>query len=454
MTGSIAGFHGVRAFRHRNFRLFYGGQAVSLVGTWMQQVAQGWLVLQLTGDPFMLGVIATAQFGPVLILGLFGGVFADQLPKRKTLIATQISAMVLALALFGLTVTGTVQVWHVAVLAVLLGITNSFDMPTRQAFSVEMVGREDVANAVGLNSALFNASRILGPAAAGLTIGAFDISIAFLVNGLSYLAVIAAYLMMRDGEMRTVGKADRAGNVREVFGNLAEGLRYVRQTPLVLLGVTVVGLVATFGMNFSVLVPALADHVLHVGATGYGFLMAASGVGATVAALGVAFSRRVGPRPIVVGAVLLGLASIVLGWSTFYPLSLLAMVFAGAGGIAMAATANTTIQLAVPDELRGRIMSVYTTTFAGSVPFGGLLMGAVASRWSTPLALVVGGVVSTVIGVAAWFWLRGIQRRGGIPRAVRVPGAAPAGPSGQSVPGAASTGAGAEPSSLTSARPR
>ncbi|MEO5939367.1 MAG: MFS transporter, partial [Candidatus Limnocylindrales bacterium] len=402
-------FDGARAFRHRNYRLFFGGQAISLVGTWMQQVAQGWLVLQLTHDPLWLGLVSLAQFGPVIVLGLFGGVIADQLPKRKTLMATQTVAMILAFALFGLTALHIVAVWHVMVLAALLGIANAFDMPARQSFAVEMVGRDDVANAVGLNSALFNASRILGPASAGLLIGAFDISIAFLINGLSFIAVIVSYLAMRDSELRAVPQNPRPRNWSEVVETLAEGARYVRSTPIVLMAVTIVGLAATFGMNFSVLVPPLADNVLHVGASGFGFLMAASGVGSTVAALWVAFQHRPGPRPIAIGAIALGLGSVVLAVSTSFPLSLAAMAVAGAGGIAMAVSANTTIQLAVPDQLRGRVMSVYTTSFSASVPVGGLLMGGIASVWGVPLSLFIGAVVTLAIGIGGWLWLRRIR---------------------------------------------
>ena len=412
-------FQGARAFRHRNYRLFFGGQAISLVGTWMQQVAQGWLVLQLTHDPLWLGLVSLAQFGPVILFGLFGGVIADQLPKRQTLIATQTAAMILAFILFGLTATGVVEVWHVMILGALLGITNAVDMPARQAFAVEMVGRDDVANAVGLNAALFNASRILGPAAAGLLIGAFDISIAFLINGLSFTAVIVSYLAMRDAELRPVPSSPRPTTWGAVVENLAEGARSVRSTPRVLLAVVIVGLAATFGMNFQVLVPPLADNVLHVGASGYGFLMAASGLGSTVAALWVAFKKRPGPRPIAFGAIALGLATIVLAISMSFPLSLLAMMVAGSGAIAMAVSANATIQLAVPDQLRGRVMSVYTTVFAGSVPAGGLLMGAIASAWSVPLALLIGALATTVVGVGGWLWLRRIEARS--PRPVRVP---------------------------------
>lgn len=401
--------NGLRAFRHHNYRLFFAGQAISLVGTWMQQVAQGWLVLQLTNDPFMLGLVAAAQFGPVIVLGLFGGVVADHLPKRQTLAVTQVAAMVLALALFGLTATGIVEVWHVMVLAALLGVANAVDMPVRQAFAVEMVGREDMQSAVGFNAALFNASRILGPAAAGLLIGAFDISIAFLINGLSYVAVILSYLFMRDAELRPMPEMTRPTTLRAVLANLGEGARYVRQTPVVLLAVSVVGLAASFGMNFQILVPPLADDVLDVGASGFGFLMAASGVGSTLAALWVAFRRRGSARAIPLGAIGLGLGCVVLAVSRSYPLSLFAMFVAGGGAIAMAVTANTTIQHAVPDHLRGRVMSVYTTVFAGSVPAGGLLTGWIASTWGVPVAFGFGAAATLAVGGGGWLWLSRIR---------------------------------------------
>jgi MFS family permease len=315
------------------------------------------------------------------------------------------------------------------ILAILLGTNNAIDMPTRQSFAVEMVGREDMTNAVGLNSAQFNASRVVGPAVAGLLIGAFNISIAFLINGLSYLAVIAAYLAMRESELRSVEPIARPTSVCGVFAHLAEGARYVRNTPLVLLAVVVIGLVATFGMNFQVLIPPLADNILHVGPTGYGFLMAASGLGSTITALWVAFSRKVGPTPIVLGAIALGLGSIPLALSSSFGVALIAMFIVGAGGIGMAVTANTVIQMAVPDQLRGRVMSVYTTVFAGSVPAGGLLMGSIASRWGVPLALMVGAILSLAVGVGAWVWLRRIR---GAQRARVVEARVAAGAAGES----------------------
>jgi MFS family permease len=395
--------NGSRAFRHRNYRLFFSGQLVSLVGTWMQTVAQAWLVLQLTGDPFLLGLVAAMQFLPVMVLGLFGGLIADALPKRPTLIVTQIVQMILAFVLFGLTATGRVEVWQIIILALLLGATNAVDMPTRQSFVVEMVGRSDVANAVALNSAVFNTARIVGPAVAGLTIGAFDISIAFLINGLSFLAVIVAYAMMRDEELASPPVLSRPHSVREVGRTLAEGIRYVRRTDLVLLATVIVGMVSLFGMNFGVIIPALAHDVLHTDATGFGFLMAASGIGSLVAALSIAFSGRSTPAFIAAGAFLLGIAEIAAAMIHVYPLALIAMAVVGFGAIGMAATANTVIQLAVPNELRGRVMSVYTTVFVGSSPLGGLLMGWIASRFGVEVSLAVGGVACVVLGLIA-FW--------------------------------------------------
>lgn len=401
------GFQGWRALRHRNYRLFYAGQLTSLIGTWMMTVAQSWLVLQLTGDPFDLGVVAAVQFLPVLVLGLFGGVIADSLPKRRTLVATQGFASVLSFVMFLLVVTNTVQVWHVLVVAFLLGCRNAFDMPTRQAFAVEMVGREDISNAVALNSAMFNGARVIGPAVAGITIGAFGVGPAFLIDAISYLAVIVALLAMREGELQTRPGIARPESVTAVFGHLREGLGYVRRTRVVLIATVVIGLVSTFGMNFTVVIPPLTQMVLHSDATGYGFLMAATGVGSILAALAIAFSGRTMPLVIGLGALTLGIAEVIMSVSGSFPVALVCMFFAGVGGIGMAATANTVIQLNVPDHLRGRVLSVYTTVFAGSTPVGGLVSGAIASSFGAALAIGLGGAASLLTGLGAITWLRG-----------------------------------------------
>ena len=407
---SISASGGLSAFRHRNYRLFFGGQLVSLIGTWMTSVAQSWLILQLTGNPFDLGLLTVFQFGPVLVLGLFGGLIADGLPKRQTMYVTQTIAMGVSFLLFLLAVTNTVQVWHVFVLATVMGVRNAVDMPTRQAFAVEMVGREDVGNAVALNSAMFNGARVVGPAIAGLVIGAFGVSIAFLVDALSFLAVLLGLFLMTAQELHPAPRFDRPTSAGEVFSNLAEGLRYVRRTGMVLLAITIVGVVATAGINFTILVPPLAANTLHVGASGYGFLMAAGGCGSLLAALFIAFGGTRATR-ILSGAILLGVAEILIGGISNYFVDLVLMFVAGAGAISMMATANTVIQLEVPDELRGRVMSVYLTVFAGTSPIGGLGLGAVAASVGAAAAIAFGGAISLVAALLGVVWYRRLPKR-------------------------------------------
>jgi MFS family permease len=313
--------------------------------------------------------------------------------------------MILALVLAALSYANVVEVWHILVLAALLGLVNAVDMPTRQSFVVEMVGREDVANAVGLNSAIFNLARIVGPAVGGILIGVLGVTACFFVNGLSYVAVIAGLLMMRDAELRPATLLSRPTSVARVRSDLADGLGYVRRTPIVLLAVSLVGLVSTFGMNFNVLIPDLAQNVLGVGATGLGFMMASMGVGALAAALAVGSMSRPRVRVLLVGAFALGVLQVVLGVVHSYPVALVAMFGAGAGAIAMTVSANTAIQLAVPDALRGRVLSVYTTVFAGSTPIGGPLIGALASAFGTSAALATGGVLSALTAVVAAAWV-------------------------------------------------
>jgi MFS family permease len=422
------------ALRHRNYQLFFAGQGLSLVGTWMTSVAQSWLVLQLTGNPFDLGLIGVFQFTPVLILGLFGGIIADALPKRSTMYVTQAIAMGVSFILFVLSATHTVQLWHVYLLAIVMGIRNAVDMPTRQAFAVEMVGREDVGNAVALNSAMFNGARIIGPAVAGLVIGGFGVAPAFLIDALSFLAVLGALFAMDADALRSAPRIQRPDSVRAVVDNLAEGLGYVRTTSIVFLAVVVIGVVATFGMNFSIVIPPLAAGPLNVGAAGYGFLMAASGAGSLIAALFIAF-RGTRPSRMLGGALVLGLADCAIGVSRSYGLDLVVMFLAGAGAITMMATANTTMQLAVPDRLRGRVMSVYTTVFAGTTPIGALATGAIAATAGADVAIFFGGAVSVVAGLGGIVWYRRVRRAGGVPailhtsEARRAPAAPPREPS-------------------------
>jgi MFS family permease len=389
------------SLRHRNFRLFWIGQLVSLIGTWMQGVAQGWLVLLLTDDPLALGIVAAAQFGPVIVFGLFGGVLADAIPKRMALVGTQVAAMVLALVLGVLVSTGTVQVWHVYLLAVLLGVVNAFDMPIRQSFVMEMVGRRDIVNAVALNSGVFNGTRIVGPAIAGLLIAGVGLDWCFYINAVSYLAVVVGLLRMRTAELLPIERSGLQRTWRSVADQLVEGLRYVRASGPILLALVVLGVVATVALNTPVLVPVLARDVLGGNSETFGFLMAAGGVGSVLSAVSIAFGQRPTMRLLLIGAAAVGVAMIGLGISRSLPISLGLMVVAGWGTIAMAATTNSLIQLSVPDALRGRVMSVYTTVFAGSVPLGGLFAGGIAAVAGVPAAFAIGGILALVTVAAA-----------------------------------------------------
>lgn len=420
---------GLAAFQHRNFRLFFTGQFVSVTGTWIHRLAQSWLVLTLTPSAFALGLVSALQFLPILLLGLAGGIVADRFPKRNLLVATQSAAAVQAAFLAALVWFGHVELWHVYVLALGLGTVNAFDMPSRQSFVVEMVGKEDLVNAVALNSAVFNAARLIGPALAGFILAAFGVAVCFAINSVSYLAVIAGLLLMR------IERRERQRS-RGGFSQLREGLDYVRRTPPVLMTIVLVGAVATFGMNSNVWVPLLAKKEFEVGGSGFGILFAALGLGSLIGALGLAFLGREPRRGVLLaGASAMGLFELVLALAGAIPLSLAAALIILPGiGLAMTTTtsmANSFVQSTVPDALRGRVMSVYMTVFAGTVPFGALLTGTTAKFFGTPASIAIGGLVTLI--AAGWIaWYSGVlghrvprERPTAIPpvpRAERPPG--------------------------------
>ena len=422
-----------RALKHRNFQLFFFGQMVSVTGTWMQNLAQGWLLGTLVGwdkAVVYIGLLGAVQFLPVMVLGLFGGIIADIWPKRRTIVGTQLAAGLLALTLGGLDYFHLVAVWHIFVLAFLLGIVNAVDMPTRQSFVVEMVGRDDIANAVALNSAVFNGARIVGPAIAGVLIGILGTALCFTLNGLSYGAVVIGLLAMRDSQLMPADRLAMPRSLGAVVTNLGEGLRYVWRTPIVLLAISVIGFVSTFGMNFNVVLPVMAARVLNVGSNGYGLLYAAMGAGALLSALSVATLARPRLRVLVGGGLVLGVAELVLASTTCFPVALAAVFCCGIGAIATTASANSLVQITVPGALRGRVMSVYTTVFSGSTPIGSGLTGGFGGLWGTPVALVMnGGVVLVAEVVAAIAVLRGRFRVGeggsGSPRSPTEPAAVP-----------------------------
>jgi MFS family permease len=375
----------------------------------MQSLAQSWLVLSLTNSPAALGLIGVFQFGPTLILGLPAGVLVDRFPKRRILACTQIAAAVVTGLLALLVASGRVQVWHIYAAAMALGIVSAVDMPARQSFVVDLVGPDDLMNGIALNSALFNTTRIVGPALAGFLLAAFGPTICFILNSLSYLPVVAGLFLIRT-----------QGNPRAHTGSaverLREGLAYARQTPDVLLPIVLAGLMAIFGMNFGVWAPLLARDVLDIGAGGFGLLMSSLGVGSLIGALTLAFrGRRASPRVLFGTALLFGAFEVALALATGLRLpAALAMVLMAGIGFSMSTTmtqANTTVQTNTPDHLRGRVMSIYMTVFAGSTPIGAALAGVLSDLWGAPVAVAVGGVVVATVALAVGGRLTQIERR-------------------------------------------
>lgn len=391
---------GLRALNHAEFRRFYSGQLVSLVGTWMQTVAQSWLVLQLTGSPFKLGLIGTLQFAPVLLFSVVAGAFADRLPKRRVLVATQTALACQSLALTLLIFTDRVQYWHVGLLALLGGLVNTLDMPSRQSLVVELVGPDDLVNAVALNSAAFNAARIVGPAVAGLLIARLGVAPAFLLNGLSFIVVIAVLLTLHTGSERRRRRGTTMGE------EIREGIAYAIQTPRMRLILGLLFVVSLCVFNFTVYVPLLARQVLRLGAEGFGFLMASVGVGAVSGALLLgAVARPQLPLPAVFVAAFVACAGILgLAGVHHFWLAIAVLFVIGFAGIVLVASCNTALQLAAPDELRGRVMSLYALIFGGSFPIGAFLVGSISERWGVGRAFLSAGITGLVALSALLIW--------------------------------------------------
>jgi MFS family permease len=383
---------GFRALRLRNYRLYWIGQLVSLTGSWMQTTAQAWLVLQLTNSPLALGLVTTLQFLPVMVLSLFGGVLADRVNKHRLIIGTQAAAMVIAAVFGALVGLGVIQLWQVYILALLQGIVNAIDTPARQAFSIELVGRDDVVNAVALNSMLFNGARIVGPALAGLMIASVGIAPVLLANAGSFVAVLAGLLMM-DPSAFFLKPTQSQGRALE---RLREGLAYAWRTPEVLLILLVVAAIGTFGYNFSVTLPLIAGFVLHTSSAGFGGLSAFLGIGSLVAALFTAYTSRVSLRRLLIASATFGVLLGGVALVPVYAVSAVLLVALGFAGIMFSTTANTLLQLNVPDHLRGRVLSLYFLLFAGSTPIGGLLIGATSDAFGVPAALLLCAVLCLV----------------------------------------------------------
>jgi MFS family permease len=385
------------ALGHRNYRLFLTGQIISTIGTWMQSVAMPWLALELTHSGLLVGLVLAAQFTPVLIGGPLGGVVADRYQKRNVLLATQSLFMIPSFVLFAVSATGHAQYWMIIVAAFATGTINMLDVPSRQSFVIEMVGRRDLMNAIALNSSVFNASAVIGPAIAGLVIAAVGVPICFLANSLSYLAAIVALLMMRD-----LPKLAHHRDQQPFIERIVEGASYARREPVVGMLLIVVAVFSLFAMNRLTLIPLFADQVLHVGAHGFGFLLASMGLGALVGALTLAFFPRFGAdsRRQFWMAMIWVAALLEFSLSRTFVLSLAALFVVGYCQISFVATANSRIQTLTPDHLRGRVMSLYAQALIGVGPLGSTQAGALAQWLGAPWAMAIGAVVAGAVILA------------------------------------------------------
>ncbi|PYM90767.1 MAG: MFS transporter [Candidatus Rokuibacteriota bacterium] len=375
------------ALRHRDFRLFWAGQLISQIGTWMQSVAQAWLVLEITQSPLKLGVVSALQFTPVLLLSPVGGALSDRFAKRRVLLISQVAMKLQALVLALLVWSGHIQFWHVAILATVYGLGRALDIPARQAYVTDLVGRRDLANAVALNSIVMNGARIVGPAVAGLLISGFGVAMAFLLNGASFVVVLAVLLAIR-----TEGQPDPAGRIG-IGKGLLGAVTYAAETPPVAFTLGLMVVVSLLVLNFNVVVPLVARDMLKLGAHGFGLLMSALGVGAVAGGFGIALLRRdLPPLSFLAGsAVILCAGLLALALAHQFVTAAVVLALLGGCQIFFTTGCNTTLQLSAPNALRGRVMGLYTVTFAGMTPFGSLLIGTIAEHLGVRVACAAGG---------------------------------------------------------------
>ena len=397
--------------RHRNFQLFFSGQLISLIGTWMQTVAQSWLVYKLTGSGLLLGAVGFASQIPVFLFAPIGGITADRMNRQRVVIATQTVSMLLAFALAALTLTGKIQVWHVFVLAALLGVVNAFDIPGRQSFLVDMVGKEDLMNAIALNSSMFNGARVIGPAVAGVLVARLGEGWCFFANAVSYIAVIVGLLLMK------VQAAARVKSKASPYEHIVEGFQFVERTAPIRTLLLLLGVVSVTGMPYVVLMPIFADRVLHgggqhlaaligahdLGAVRLGILMGAAGVGALLGALTLAMRSGVKGlgRWVTVCCAGFGVSLMLFAASKSFWLSVALLLPVGYFIMLQMAASNTLIQVMVPDALRGRVMAVYSMMFMGMAPIGALLGGALSDSLGAPITVAIGGLAA--VAGAWWF---------------------------------------------------
>ncbi|WP_143157095.1 MFS transporter [Desulforamulus putei] len=389
----IFGSSALAALRHRNFRLFYFGQMISVIGFWMQNVAQSWVVLEMTNSPFLLGLVTFVQFVPNLAFSLAAGVFADRFPRRTLIVGTQTGFMLLAFLLTVLSGTGALRYWHIVFISSFMGILHAVDIPARQAFLVEMVGREDLSNAIALNSSMFNAARVLGPALGGMVLARYGATTCFLSNAVSYLFVIAGLLVM------TIDKRVIKQQKKDMLTQIKDGINYIKTTPTVLIPMALLASVSISAMNFGVLVPVFARTVLGQGPEGFGVLVSSLGTGSLAGAMVlVVFGNKCNQLKFLwAGAAGLSLFQILLGQMQWFWPSAALLAGAGWSMVSLSASVNSIIQMQVPDELRGRVMSIYSLSFIGLSSVGGMLAGAVARWFGATVAFTAGGSLALLV---------------------------------------------------------
>jgi len=389
-----------RSLKYRNYRLFFSGQSVSLIGTWMQRIAMPWLVYHMTGSALLLGVVGFAGQIPTLIISPVAGVFTDRWPRYSVLLVTQIVSLIQAAVLAWLCLTGSIQIWEIVVLSVILGCTNAFDVPSRHSFVIDMVeNKEDLGNAIALNSLMFNGARLIGPSIAGVMLASTSEGVCFLINAISYIFVIISLLMMRLSIQQTHRKAEK------IIRELSDGLRYTFGFAPIKHLLILLSISSLMGMSYSVLMPVFAKEVLHGGSNTYGFLMGAAGFGALMGALFLASRKSVVKlgRIVPASAILFGSALLGLSFSRLFPISLVLMVFIGLGMMMQTAASNTILQTITDDDKRGRVMGFYSMSIMGTAPFGSLMAGGLAKVIGTPWTIFAGGFVTIIGGL---FFLR------------------------------------------------
>ncbi len=406
----------LRALRYRNYRLFFAGQLISLVGTWMQMIAQSWLVYRLTGSSLMLGSVGFSSQIPVFLLAFVGGTVADRYNRHRVIITTQTTSMILALILAVLTLSNAIQVWHIFVLSALLGIVNAFDMPARQAFVVELVDKkDDLMNAIALNSSIFNGARVLGPSIAGLLVAGIGEGWCFFANGISFIAVIVGLCLMK------LTPRDQTASRASALSNVLEGFRYVRGSRPIRALLLLLGLVSIVAMPYSILMPIFADRILHGGARGLGILMGSTGLGALAGSISIAArpSTRGLAKLIGYSSAGFGVSLALFSLSRYFWLSALFLLPSGFSLMVLMASTNTLMQTMVPDQLRGRVMAMHVTMFMGMAPFGSLLAGAVAAKAGAPLTILSGAALCLIGAGVFMSRLPGLQF--GSQKAIRTP---------------------------------